>query len=300
MSFSSSVKKELASIEILSSCCLHAQVYGLVLFTHFSQFDISITTENEDTLDFYRLGLKKVCGVKAVDDGNLEAKKLSLSVNNPAERSVVYDTFGHSMTELNLRINRANIQEECCANAFVRGVFLACGTITDPNKNYHLEFVIPHKKLCTDLISFLTELGFNPKYIQRKGYHVVYFKESESIEDMLTFMGATESSLEIMGIKMQKDVINRVNRKVNFEMSNLNKTIDAGNRQADAIRQIVDSKGLNFFPDNLREIARLRLENPDISLKELGLMLSEPISRSGLNHRLSKIMEMARELEGTK
>ena len=297
MTFSSSVKKELNNIQVLSACCAHAQAYGLVLYSHFSTFDISITTENEDVAADYVKSLKTVCGVIPVNISQNEQKKTVWSVEDSADRKKVYDIFSHSEKEIALRVNRANIQEECCPSAFLRGVFMACGTVTDPNKNYHLEFVISHKRLATDLTSFLIENGFNPKYVQRKGYHVIYFKESESIEDLLTFMGATESSLELMGVKMEKDVKNRVNRKINFEMSNLNKTIDAGNRQAQAIRYIESVKGLDYLSDSLKEIAELRLENPEISLTELGSMLSVPLSRSGVNHRLARIIEIADELK---
>ena len=300
MSFSSSVKKELASYEVLSSCCTHAQAYGLVLFAHFSSFDISISTENEDVSSLYVSTLSSVCGVTPVCDSRDEQKKANYYVETAAQRKEVLNKFGHSEKEITLRINRANIQDDCCQSAFLRGVFIACGTVTDPNKNYHLEFVVSHKKLCSDLITFLGECGFNPKYVVRKGYHIVYFKESESIEDLLTFMGATESSLSLMGIKMEKDVKNRVNRRVNFEMSNLNKTIDAANRQTQDILFIEKTKGLSSLPDNLREIAQLRLENPEISLTELGSMLSTPLSRSGVNHRLARLSETARQIKENK
>ncbi|MBR0120204.1 MAG: DNA-binding protein WhiA [Clostridia bacterium] len=297
MSFSSTVKKELTSYEVLSSCCSHAQAYGLVLFAHFSSFDISITTESEDISSLYVSTLSSVCGVTPVCESQNEQKKYSYFVKTAAQRIKVLNEFGHSEKEITLRINRANIQDECCRSAFLRGVFIACGTVTDPKKNYHLEFVVSHKKLCGDLMTFMRECGFNPKFVLRKGYYIVYFKESESIEDILTFMGATESSLALMGIKMEKDVKNRVNRKVNFEISNLNKTIEAGSRQAEDIRLIENTKGLSSLPDNLREIAKLRLENPDISLTELGTMLSVPLSRSGLNHRLAKLSEIARQIK---
>lgn len=296
MSFSSSVKNELGSIEILSSCCLHAQVYGLVLFAHFSPADISITTENSDTARVFSEGLTELCGTQP-ELLSSESKKITYSVEKPADRVKVYDAFGHSPKEISLRINRSNITDDCCASAFVRGVFMACGTVTDPNKNYHLEFVVPHKRLCTDLITLLEEFELRPKYVVRKGYHIVYFKDSESIEDLLTFMGATVSSLEVMGVKMQKDVINRVNRMINSEMSNLSKTIDAASKQIAAIELIESTCGIDSLPENLREIAQLRLENPETSLKELGTMLETPISRSGVNHRLEKILSIAADIE---
>lgn len=297
MSFSSSVKKELCAIEFLPSCCLHAQAYGLVLFAHFSAFDISITTENEDTAALYAQALAEECGVTVTQD-ECEGVKKTFYVAGTANKNKVLDCFGHGASDIALRINRSNLSEDCCVGSFLRGAFMACGTVTDPNKTYHLEFVIAHKKLCTDLLSLLQEQDLNPKYVQRKGYHVIYFKESENIEDLLTMMGATESSLQLMGVKMQKDVINRVNRRVNFEMSNINKTIDAAARQAAAIEKIDATVGISSLPENLQEVARLRLENPEISLTELGKMLKEPISRSGLNHRLSRLVSMAAEIEG--
>ncbi len=299
MSFSSDVKKELSSIELLPNCCIHAQIYGLALFAHFSSFDISLTTENENTAKMYADGLRDICGVTAEKIGS-ESKKITLSVEKKSDRMKVFDAFGHSEKDFNLRLNRSNIAEECCAGAFLRGAFLACGTVTDPNKNYHLEFVVSHKKLCTDLMTMLGELDLSPKYILRKGYHIVYFKESESIEDLLTFMGATESSLLLMGVKMQKDVVNRVNRRVNFEMSNLTKTIDAANRHTQAIELIESTDGLDSLPESLRTVAKLRIENPEVSLNELGKMLSPPLTRSGVNHRLAKLVEIAGDIRNRK
>lgn len=297
MSFSSSVKKELASIELISPCCLHAQIYGLALYAHFSSFDVSLTTENADTRRLYCEGLKEICSVEpqAEEPG---AKKVTVSVDAPADREKVLAAFGHSTGEIALRLNRSNLTRDCCIGAFIRGAFLACGTMADPNKNYHLEFVISHKKLSDDLMALLTETSFNPKHINRKGYHIVYFKDSESIEDLLTLMGATNSSLTLMGIKMEKDVKNRVNRMVNFEYSNLSKCSQAANRHVEAIQKIMNSPGgLDALPENLREVARLRLEYSEASLSELGAMFPKPISRSGLNHRLARIEEFAASLD---
>ncbi len=296
MSFSSSVKKELSSIDLIPDCCLHAQAYGLVLFAHFSAFDISVTTENEDTAAMYARSLAEECGVNVTQDDGEGVKKTFFVPGTP-NKNKVFECFGHSPNDIALRIIRSNLSEDCCVGSFLRGAFMACGTVTDPNKQYHLEFVVSHKKLCNDLIDLLSEHGLNPKYVLRKGYHIVYFKESENIEDLLTMMGATESSLQLMGIKMEKDVINRVNRRVNFEMSNINKTIDAAGRQAAAIAKIEETVGIDSLPENLREVARLRLENPDISLSDLGHLLGDSLSRSGLNHRLSRLMSIADDLD---
>ncbi len=224
-------------------------------------------------------------------------KKIAVNIETAAERLKLLEFFGHSSNELVLRINRANISNDCCFGAFIRGVFLACGTVTSPTKNYHFEFVITHRRLCDDLILILNEMDLSPKYIERNGSHIVYFKDSENIEDILTIMGATNSSLELMGIKMQKDMRNSVNRKVNFEVANITRTIEASRVQISAIEYIESHGGLDSLPNILIEIAILRKNNPDKSLLDLGAMLKNPISRSGVNHRLCRIVRIAQEME---
>ena len=296
MSFSSDVKSELAKTENLLPCCLHAQVYGLVLFAHFSKYNLSITTENTDVFDLYSSYINDYCGVNTyLSDGS--NKKLTSYVKSDEEKSKVFEKFGHDLKETTLRINRANISDECCSASFLRGVFLACGTVTDPERGYHLEFVVPYKRLCNDFICLLEELNFNPKYINRKGNHIIYFKDSESIEDILAFIGAQNASLYLMGVKIEKDVKNQINRKMNFELSNIDKTIDAATVQLDAIMFIDKKIGIDALPDNLREIARLRVDNPESSLRDLGNMMSEPLSRSGVNHRLARIVSYAEKLK---
>ncbi|MDD7194780.1 MAG: DNA-binding protein WhiA [Oscillospiraceae bacterium] len=296
MSFSSDVKSEISKAENISSCCFHAQVYGLVLFAHFSKYNLSITTENTDVFSLYVSYLREYCGVEPIISKS-GTKKMTAYVKTDADKTKVFDKFGHSFNEATLRINRANISDECCAGAFLRGAFLSCGTVTSPESGYHLEFVVPYKKLCTDLMKFLDELNLNPKYIVRKGNHIVYFKDSESIEDILAIIGAQDASLYVMGIKIEKDVKNKVNRKLNFEISNISKTVDAAQIQISAIELIESRQGLSSLPDNLQKIARLRLEYPESSLSELEKLLDEPISRSGINHRLNKIVKIAQDIE---
>ncbi|MBR2730685.1 MAG: DNA-binding protein WhiA [Clostridia bacterium] len=289
------MKSELSKIEILSPCCKHAQVYGLVLFAHFSKYNLSITTENPDVFEMYLQSIR-ACGVTPVvnESGN---KKLTAYVRTEAEKARVFEQFGHALSEPTLRLNRANLADECCTSAFLRGVFLSCGTVTDPERGYHLEFVVPYKKLSTDLMKLLNELELSPKSIVRKGNHIVYFKDSESIEDLLTFIGASDASLIVMNVKIEKDVKNKINRLINFEMSNLNKTLDASKEQIAAIEFIRAHGGIGLLPEPLQELAILRLENSDASLSTLQSLLSEPISRSGINHRLARIVDFADHLQ---
>ncbi len=296
MSFSSDIKSELANTENLSSCCLHAQVYGLVLFAHFSKYNLSITTENRDVFDLYVSYLRDYCGVEPVIS-KTGTKKLTAYLKSDEDKEKVFEKFGHTLKEATLRINRANIQDECCISAFLRGAFLSCGTVTDPERGYHLEFVVPYKRLCSDLVKFLDELELNPKYIVRKGNHIVYFKISESIEDILAIIGAQNASLYLMNVKIEKDMKNKVNRIINSEMSNISKTVDAANIQIDAIEYIDKKIGISSLPENLQSLAKLRLENPEASLKDLGNLLDEPLTRSGINHRLDRIVKIAEKMK---
>ena len=206
------------------------------------------------------------------------------------------ERFGHSPADLAVRLNRANLECDGCAPALLRGAFLACGAVIDPASGYHMEFSVPYYNLCRDLLSLLRELGFHAKQVCRKGAQVVYLKESEQIEDCLTLMGATNASLELMGIKMVKDIRNNANRVTNCESANIDKTVAAAAVHLDAVRKIEAHGGLDLLPEELREVARLRLENPDMSLRELGETMDPPLSRSGINHRLRRIVEHADKL----
>ncbi|MFY9197720.1 MAG: DNA-binding protein WhiA [Acutalibacteraceae bacterium] len=307
MSFSSSVKKELIDFENsriddeinYTQCCTHAQQYGLLLFCRgFSVSGINMQTENESIAKMYAKTIEQITGqIQPIKCS--AAGKYSVSVQGEKKRKKVIEHFGYTGSEITLRINRANLLDECCYSAFLRGAFLACGTITSPKKEYHLEFVATHFNLCKDLMKVMEDMDLLPKYVMRKGNHITYFKDSESIEDVLTHMGAIFSSLELMEIKIYKDVRNKVNRRTNFENANLTKTVDAAFTQMQAIELIKKEKGMSYFPEELRELAVLRLDNPELSLRELGQMLSVPLSRSGVNHRLKKIIQMADDLKNS-
>ncbi len=185
--------------------------------------------------------------------------------------------------------------------AFLGGVFLTCGSITDPMKEYHLEFTAPTEILCRDLCDILYSVGVHPNTIQRKYSFCAYLKTYEEIGDLLTFMGAQKCTLELIGIQIDKEVTNRVNRMNNCDMANIDKVISASEKQCKDIQEIIRHDGLKELSPELRELAELRLENPHLSLQELGELLHKPIGRSGVNHRfrrLSVIAERYREGDG--
>lgn len=297
MSFSQDVKSELALLTDLSDCCMRAQAYGMLLFgKYYSQSRIGLLTENKCVASAYSVFCKEVCGIKP-RMSKTKAGNYSLSVALQSDTIRIIRFFGQSKQDVALRINRANFEDDCCYAAFLRGVFLSCGTIADPMKNYHLEFVIPFLKLTNDFITLLGDMGLSPKMVERGNAYVVYFKDSENIEDFLTLIGAASSSLELMGVKMMKDVRNKINRQINFETANISRTVNAAIAQIAAIEKIEKHKGLSWLPEQLKEIAHIRKENPDMSLDEIRNELGGEISRSGVNHRLNKLIKIADELD---
>ena len=297
MSFTREVKTELSALKYDDECCKRAYAYGFLIFgKSFSSRSITCASEYGAVIRSFHTALLDAAGVNAATE-RLKGGKYILRVASPADRKKTLEAFDHSPGEVTLRINPGIFENDACYGAFLRGAFMACGSIANPDKNYHMEFVVSHNKLSLDLLKIITDLDLKAKYILRRYSHVVYLKESESIEDLLTTMGATESTLKLMEIKINKDVKNKINRKMNFESANLSRVIDAGLVQAHAIKLLKDNKALDTLEDSLRELAVLRYENPDMSLKQLGEALSTPLSRSGVNHRLSKIVKLAKQYE---
>lgn len=297
MSFTGDVKTELSENYIMNETSQKAFTYGFLLFgKSFSARSIKCSSDYECVIKCFAQSVYELTGVKPVVN-KLKSGKYTMRILTSVDRKKVIEAFDHSVNDISLRINHGFFEDDECYGAFIKGVFLACGTVSNPDKNYHLEFVVPHIKLSQDLMKILNDLDLNAKYILRKYSNVIYIKDSEHIEDILTMMGAVNSSLYIMGIKVQKDVRNKINRQMNFESANMSRSIEAGLVQVRAIEIIQKKQGLESLPVELKELAILRLENPDMSLKELGASLSSPISRSGVNHRLEKIISIAEKFK---
>lgn len=193
-----------------------------------------------------------------------------------------------------------NIEKEKLKKAFIRGSFLGSGSINDPNKKYHIEISLENKQYANILKNILNEFDITFKELERKSSYSLYSKDGEEISKFLALIGASKAVINFEEIRVIRDIRNNVNRKVNCETANLNKTVNAAVRQIEDIKFIYKSKAEDKLSDNLKEIANLRMENPDISLVELGKLLKEPIGKSGVNHRLKKIQEIANELRGNK
>ncbi len=300
MSFSSEAKKEIAAEMPDKLCCRTAQAYGMLQCGHaFSTAEVSLQTESAEIADVYDRLVSRICSVPRPARDTLRRRTTlhQSDIPDPAHRLAVLEHFGHSAGEVSLRLNRANLDCDACARAYLRGAFLVCGAVTDPERDYHLEFALPHYNLSRDLLTLLREVDFPAKSTTRGGNYIVYIKGSEAIEDCLTYLGATKASLEMMGVKMVKSIRNDTNRRINCESANIDKTVQAASNQMVALRRIEETCGIGALPEELQTVAKLRLENPDLSLRDLGELMEPPLTRSGINHRLQRILKFAENLE---
>lgn len=297
MSFSSDIKKELCDVKNLTTEQAAAMMYGILFASRFEGGRPVLQTENLELMhaavELLRAVFPEVHSeiVRLVkNSGSLYTLKIKSGYEQIEQK------FGDFSGISGEAVNGGD--EE--SGAFLRGVFVSCGSVTDPNKEYHLELVLPENERSTALLDFITEHGMAVKATRRARRTVIYAKESELIEDFLTYIGAANHSLEIMQVKIVKDFRNRVNRSVNCESANLDKTVAASNRSVEDIEFIFSEMGADWLSPELRETARLRLENPEMSLSELCGLFPEPISRSGLNHRLKKLSKLAQELRSSR
>ncbi len=188
------------------------------------------------------------------------------------------------------------LKDSCCKRAYIRGAFLGGGSVSDPEKGYHLEFITHSEEYGNSLKELINEFGLESKLIDRKSNHIVYLKEGDQIVDLLNIIGAHKALLDFENVRIVKQMRNDVNRLVNCETANLNKTVNAAMKQVQDINLIKSVVGLGALPDGLSELAELRLEQPEASLKELGEMLDPPVGKSGVNHRFKKIHKFAESL----
>lgn len=297
MSFSSQVKNELVKIEYESYCCKKSLLYGMTLFSkEFSYRGCMFQTENENIVMLYKRLIKELCNIDTDISVSPSGKNYSIVVEDKAIATKIFTFFGHDKSDTNLKVNFSNFQCPRCQNAFLAGAFLSCGTVSSPEKDYHLEFIVPFLNLTKSFITFLQEMELNPKLTNRKGYNIIYFKVSEQIEDCLYMMGASVAMFDMMNVKIVKEIRNSANRKANCETANIEKMVRAASPQIAAILKIKDKRGLSSLPEPLEQMALIRLENPDSSLQELAEMFDPPLSKSGANHRLKRLVEIAKEL----
>lgn len=295
MSFSGNVKEELAAHISLARHCQLAELAALLLFsagTCEGNMHLRLDTENEAVVRKCFTLLRKTFNIETVMQG-----KERLIPDDALEGKVVQALHlnGIEKEGLNLAepVNSLLIKNSCCARAYLRGAFLSVGSMSDPKKSYHLEFVCNEKTQALQLQMILQEFQIEAKIIRRKKYDVVYLKEGSGIVDLLNVMGAHVSLMNLENLRIVKEMRNSVNRRVNCETANISKTVTAASKQIEDILLIRDKYGFENLPDNLRQMAEIRLEYPDAALKELGEYLEPPVGKSGVNHRLRRLSEIA-------
>ena len=202
-----------------------------------------------------------------------------------------------ALRDLDMPVSSRLLEKDCCRRAFIRGAFISSGSISDPNKSYHLEISLDNDDKAEFLIGLMEGFGIKARLTHRKDRSIVYVKESDSISDVLRLIGAPIGLMDLENIRILRDISGSVNRQVNCETANLRKTVNAGNEQVRLIKIIQKKKGLDYLPDDLWELTRVRLANPDMALKDLGAMLHPPVGKSGIYHRFERIRKIAEDLE---
>ena len=297
MSFSSNVKQELCRLPINRKMEAAAELYGILLYCNaFTSEFVRITTESRDLAERLPRLMKKVFGFSFDQEPEEDTGKLLFVMESQGKIHKMFAQFGLSAArDVTLHVNYGMLEEDEERLAFLRGAFLSGGSVTDPAKRYHLELTTSHYKVSRETYTLLLDVGFAPKETTRSGNSILYFKQSDMIEDFLTAIGAPVCAMGVMEAKVKKDLRNGVNRRVNCETANLTKVVDASMEQVAAIKKLQKRGQLNDLPLKLRETAKLRLENPEATLQELASMQTPPVSKSAMNHRMRKLVALADE-----
>ena len=293
MSFSSEVKQELCRVPLSRKCCAQAECYGVLLYCNtFSPREIRVITESDSFAQRLPQLLRRAFrfSFDRLPDG--EGKHI-FAVEDPRKLSAVQQLLGGDDRAPALHINFGLLEEECCRASFLRGAFLAGGSVTDPLKRYHLELATPHLQAGREVEALLRDMGYEPKNVQRQGNGVTYFKQSDHIEELLTRIGAPAAAMEVMAAKVEKEMRNTVNRRVNCDAANVDKAVAASREQVEALTRLTDAGVVATLPVKLQEVAVARLLQPELSLSELAETFDPPLTKSCLNHRMRKLMELA-------
>ena len=301
VSFSAAAKAEVCRILPQKHCCALAECFGILLFCNsFSAEGIKIITESREFAYILPKLFKKAFDVSFDSYPSLEAPgKLVFQIWDGEKIDTIMASFGFDARDtLALHVNLPVVEEECCKASFLRGAFLAGGSVTDPGKGYHMEVTTTHHSVARETYILAQEvMGFCPKTAKRGGGQVLYLKQSELISDFLTYLGAPVAAMGIMEARLEKELNNKVNRRCNCDDANLTKVVEAAQEQIAAIRILREKGMLENLPPKLQQAAKAREENPEAALTELAGMMDPPITKPAMNHRLKKLVEMAKEAE---
>lgn len=312
MSFSSEVKEELSKQMSNAQHCRIAEIAaiismcGNVVISWNDKYSIKVRTETLAVARKYSKLIKRTFKIKTeisirTSAYSKNARTYTVNVKNHEDSlrilqaTKLVSNAGNIEENLSV-LNNIVIMKNCCKRAFLRGAFMATGSINDPNKSYHFEIVCDNEQKAEQIVNILQIFNIEGKTVARKGNCVVYIKEGEGIVDVLNVMEAHVALMKMENVRILKGMSNYYNRQVNCEAANIKKTVNTACRQIEDIQYIMDKVGIDYLPYKLQDIAMVRLENPDSSLQELGELLEPPLGKSGVNHRLRKICEIADEL----
>ena len=299
VSFAASAKAEICRTIPQKRCCAMAQAFGVLLFCNcFGTDGIRIITESREFAYILPKLFLRAFDIEFDSFPSLEAPgKLVFQIYDEEKIEQIMDTYGFDPRDtLALHINLPVVEDECCKSAFLRGAFLAGGSVTDPVKGYHLELATTHNSVSREAFALMEDvLGFYPKTAARGGTQVLYMKQSEQISDFLTYLGAPVAAMGIMEARLEKELNNKVNRRCNCDDANTSKVVEAAQEQLTAIRYLREHGILDKLPTKLQQAAIAREKNPEASLTELSAMMEPPISKPAMNHRLKKLVEYTKE-----
>jgi len=299
LSFSAAAKAEVCRILPNRDCCALAECFGILLYCNsFTPDGIRIITESREFGLILPKLFKKAFDLTFDCFPSLESPgKLIFQITDPDKVSEIMEAFGFSLRDtLALHVNLPVVEDDCCKAAFLRGAFLAGGSVTDPEKGYHMEFVTTHQSVDRQTHALMREItGIEPKTAKRGGGQVLYLKNSDAVADFLAFLGASVGAMGIMEARLEKELNNKVNRRCNCDDANTSKVVEAAQEQITAIRILRERGLLENLPAKLKQAAQAREQHPSSSLSELAAMMDPPITKPAMNHRLKKLMEMAKE-----
>ena len=299
LSFSAGVKAEICKIIPQKNCCALAEAFGVLLYCNTFHADlVKIVTESRDFAYMLPKLFRRAFGIEFDEFPSLASPgKLVFQITDREKLDLIMEELGFDPEKtLALHVNLSILEDECCRGAFLRGAYLAGGSVTDPEKGYHMETATAHQSVARETYALMEEvLGFYPKLAGRSGSQVLYLKNSDLISDYLTFLGAPVAAMGIMEAKLEKEIKNKVNRRCNCDDANTSKVVDAAQGQLNAIRILRERGVFDKLPGKLKEAAIARENNPESSLTELASMMEPPITKPAMNNRLKKLQQMAKE-----
>ena len=300
VSFSANAKTEICKGVPQKNCCALAACFGILLFCNsFGTDGIRIITESREFAEILPKMFRRAFSLNFDILPDLDAGgKMVFQIHDPEKVELIMDAYGFSVKDtLALHVNMPVVEDDCCKSAFLRGAFLAGGSVTDPEKGYHLELTTTHGSVSRETDTLMQDaIGIAPKSARRGGGYVLYIKQNDMISDFLTFLGAPVAAMGIMEARLEKELNNKVNRRCNCDEANTSKVVEAAQEQLAVIRSLKERGKLEHLPVKLQQAAKAREENPFASLTELAALMEPPITKPAMNHRLKKLLEAAKEV----